>query len=129
MDPAIERIEDRGRCALHFDRLGQIAKSIQETAHRDLGRLAAALGAANSIGDRRHHVAARLRQLRAENRAGEILIAFARSGLRDEPDTYLDAGNPLSHRRSNSRPAAWIVTRWQAQPDPGSRPQFSSLQR
>ena len=104
MNPAVERIEDDRRGAPHLHGLGQIAKSIQEPAHRDLGRFAAALGAANSIGDRRHHVPARRGQLRAENGAGEILVAFARSGLRGEPDTHLDAGNALSHpRRSNFR--------------------------
>ena len=106
MDPAIERIQDVGGGAPHFHGLGQIAKSVQEAAHRGLGRLAAALGAADPIGDRRHHVAARLGQLRAENGAGEILVALARPGLRGEPDTCLDAGNALSHRRrSNFRRA------------------------
>ena len=51
MDPAIERIQDRGGGASHFHRLGQVAKSVEETAHRDLGRHAAALGAANAVGD------------------------------------------------------------------------------
>jgi hypothetical protein len=49
MDPAVERIQNRRGRAPHFHRLRQIAESIQETAHGDLGRLAAALCAANSI--------------------------------------------------------------------------------
>jgi|HubBroStandDraft_6_1064221.scaffolds.fasta_scaffold384919_2 hypothetical protein len=36
----------------------------------------------NSICDRWHHVPARLWKLRAENGAGEIFVAFARSGCR-----------------------------------------------
>ncbi len=103
MDPAIECVQHNSGRAPHFHGLGQIAKSIEETAHRDLRRLAAALGAANSVCDGRHQIPARLRQLRPENGAGEILIALARPGLRGEADTYLDAGKALSHRRRSNR--------------------------
>jgi hypothetical protein len=49
MNPAVERIQHDGGGTPHLHRLGQIAKSIEEAAHRDLGRLAAALGAPDSI--------------------------------------------------------------------------------
>ena len=89
MDPAIERVQhDRGGTP-HLHRLGQIAEPVEETAHRDLGGLAAALGAADAVGDRRDHVAARLGQLRAEHGAGEILVAFARAVSEANPTLTL----------------------------------------
>jgi hypothetical protein len=107
LDPAIECVQYPGRRASHLHRFGQIEKSIQKTAHRGLGRHAAALCAPNSVGDRRDNVPARFRQLEAENGAGEILVAFARSGLRGEPHACLNAGYPLNHhRRSDFRWAA-----------------------
>ena len=115
--------------APHFHGFGQVAKSIEKTAHRGLGCDATALGAANAVGDRRDDVAARLRQLPAENGAGEILVALARSGFRGEADAGLDAGKALSHRRCSdllrcSRPCVecgLLLREWQLQ--------FSSLQR
>ncbi len=106
MDPAIECIQDRGRRAPHLHGFGQIAKSIQKTTHGGLGCHAAALCAPNSIGDRRDNVPARLWQLKAKNGAGEILILFARSGLRGEPYACFDAGDPFNHRCSDFRRAA-----------------------
>jgi hypothetical protein len=103
IDPAIECIENSGRRPSHFHGLGQVAKSVEKPTHRGFGCHAAALGAANSIGDRRHRIPARPRQLRAENRAGEILVAFARSGLGGEPHAGLNAGNPLNHQRLRFR--------------------------
>ena len=102
IDPAVERIEHGRRGAAHFHGLGQVAKTVEETAHRGLGGDAAALGAADAVGDRRHHVAARLRQLPAEYGAAEILVALARSGFGGEADARLDAGNPLSHRTASA---------------------------
>jgi len=66
---------------LHFQGLGQVAKSIEKTAHRGLGRDAAPLCTANSIGDCRHHLLPRLGQLVPENGASEVLVAFARSNF------------------------------------------------
>ena len=77
MEPAVERIQNPCGGATHFHGLGQIKKTVQESAHGDLGRDAASLGATNSIGNRCHDVPARLGQLRAKNGAGEIFIAFA----------------------------------------------------
>ena len=81
MDPPIERIQDPGCGALHFQGLGQVAKSIEKTAHCGLGRDVAPLCTANSIGDCRHHLLPRLGQLVAENGASEVLVAFARSNF------------------------------------------------
>ena len=127
MNPAIERIQHDGGGAPHFHGLGQIAKSIEEAAHRDLGRLAAAFGAADAVRDRRHHVAARLGQFGAENGAGKIFVAFARSGLRDEPDACLDAGNPLSHAPLRSVRKSARLPRMAAGSVGRSRPQFLQL--
>ena len=74
IDPAVERIDDRGAGAPHLHGLGQVAKSVEKAAHRGLGGDAAAFGAADAIGDRGDHVAARLGQFRAEHGAGEILV-------------------------------------------------------
>ena len=49
VDPAVERIQHDGGCAPHFHRLRQVAKTVEKTAHGDLGRLAAALRASDSI--------------------------------------------------------------------------------
>jgi len=65
IDPAVERTDDFGPCSLHLHGLGQIAKSVQEAAHRGLGRNATALRAADAIGDRGNYLLARLGQLRA----------------------------------------------------------------
>ena len=65
IDPAVERTDDLGARSLHLHGLGQIAKSVQEAAHRGLGRNATALRAADSIGDRGDHFLARLGQLSA----------------------------------------------------------------
>ena len=98
----LSELSTRRRGAPHFHGLGQVAKSVEETAHRGLGGDAAAFGAADAVGDRRHDVAARLRQLPAEHGAGEILVALARPGLRSEPHAGLDAGNPLSHHHCSA---------------------------
>jgi len=103
MDPAIERVQNDGRSASHFHRLGQIAESIQEAAHRDLGRYTAALRASHPVGDCGDHVGARLGQLRTENDAGEVLIVFARTGLGGEPHTHLQAGKARRHCRNLQR--------------------------
>ena len=104
IDPAVERVENLGRGTPHFHGLGQVAKPIKKAAHRGFGRDAAALGAADAVGNRRHHVAARLRQLPAENGAGEILVALARPGLRRKTDACPDTGDPISHHRSSRLP-------------------------
>ena len=65
IDPAVERTDDFGARSLHLHGLGQIAKSVQEAAHRGLGRNAAALRAADAIGDRGDHFLPRLGQLSA----------------------------------------------------------------
>ena len=65
IDPAVERTDDSGARSLHLHRLGQIAKSVEEAAHRGLGRDAAALRAADAIGDRGDHLLPRLGQLGA----------------------------------------------------------------
>jgi hypothetical protein len=49
------------------------------------------------VGNRRHHVAARLGQFPAEYSASEILVAFARSSVRAEPNACLDAGKTRDH--------------------------------
>ena len=99
VDPAIERIENGRRGAPHFHRLGQIAKAVEKAAHRGFGGDAAALGAADAVGDRRDDVAARLGQLPAKHGAAEILVALARPGLRSEPDGGLDAGRAAQPSR------------------------------
>ena len=123
VEPAVERAEHPRRGAAHLHRLRQVAEAVKKAAHRHFRRDAAAFGAADSVGDRRHEVAARPRQLPAEDRAGEILVALARSLVRGEPDGRPDAGGgPLSHRRGSSRRAA--------EPPPWrARLQRSSLQR
>ena len=90
-------------------RFGQVAKSIQKAAHRGLGGDATALGAADSVGDRRHHVAARFGQLRAENGAGEILVAFTRPGLGAKPTLALTPESAQPSPLLRFRVAAWIA--------------------
>src|SRR5262249_39239071 len=101
-DPAVERTDDGRRSAAHLHGLGQVAKAVEEAAHRGLGGDAAALAAADAVGARGDDVAARFRQFPAEDGAAEILVTLARSGLGGEPDACLDAGNPLSHRPSDA---------------------------
>jgi hypothetical protein len=81
MDPAIERIYDPRRCVPYLHGLRQIAKSIEKAAHRGLGRHATAFRAANSVGNGRHHIPARLWQFRTENGTSEILVVFTRPSL------------------------------------------------
>jgi hypothetical protein len=81
IDPTVERIEDRGRGAAHLHGFGHIAKAVEKTAHGGLGGDAAAFMAADAVRDRGNDIAPRLRQFHAEDRAGEIFVAFARSGL------------------------------------------------
>ena len=100
VNPAIERIEHRRRRAPHLHGFGHVAEAIEKTAHRSLCGDPATLGAADAVGNRRNHVAPRLRQFRAENGAGEILVAFARSGVRGKAHAGLNAGKPLGHHRS-----------------------------
>src|SRR5262249_42531868 len=108
-------------------------KSIQKTTHGGLGCDPTALGAANSIGDRRHHIPARFWQLQAENGAGEILVAFAGSSFRGEPHACLKTGNSLNHYHRSDFPGTMDdlnLDAAAAKPAiPGSRLQFSSLQR
>src|SRR5690348_18270848 len=85
IDPAVEGVEHTRRRVSHLHRFGQVAKSVEKTAHCGLGCNTSTLGTANSIGDRGHYVPARLWKLGAENGAGEILIAFARAGIGEEP--------------------------------------------
>ena len=102
LDPFIERVDDRSRGAAHFHGFWQVPKSVDEAAHRGLGRHAAALRAADSVGDGRHHLPARLGKLGAENGGDEILVALARPGFRDESDAGLDAVAALSHRHRSA---------------------------
>ena len=98
IDPAVERTDDLGARSLHLHGLGQIAKSIEETAHRGLGRGAAALCAADSIGDRRDHFLARLGQFRADTRR------------RRNPRCPCAARSSRKNRRSpvrRSQPSPW----------------------
>jgi hypothetical protein len=99
VDPAVERAQNLGRGAPHFEGLGEIAESVEKAAHRHLGGDATAFGATDPVGDCRHHVASRLRQLAAEDGAGEILVARTRSRLGREADAGLDGGGTLTHRR------------------------------
>jgi hypothetical protein len=100
VDPAIERTDDGRRRAAHLHGLGHVAKAVEKTAHRGFGGDAAALGAADAVGDGRNHVATRLRQFPAEDGAAKILVALARPGFRGKADTRLDAGEPLNHRHA-----------------------------
>ncbi len=65
INPAVERTDDFGARSLYLHGLGQIAKAVQEAAHRSLSRYAAALRATNAVGDRGDHLLARLGQLGA----------------------------------------------------------------
>ena len=76
IDPAVERSDDPGARALHLHGLGQVAKSVEKPAHRGFGGGAAALGAADAVGDRRDHLLARLGQLGAVKGGGEILVCL-----------------------------------------------------
>ena len=98
IDPAVERVDDFGARALHLHGLGQIAESVQEAAHRSLGRNAAALRAADAVGDRGDQLLARLGQLRAQQGAGEIFVVLARPGLRGESDARPHPGLNRRHR-------------------------------
>ena len=79
VNPSVERVDDPGRRAAHLHGLGKVPKSVEKAAHGGLGGDAAALGAADPVGDRRHHLLARLRQFRADDRGGEILVLLARA--------------------------------------------------
>ena len=97
---------------MHLHGLGQIAKSVQEAAHRGLGRNAAALRTADAIGDRGDHLLARLGQLGTEQGAGEIFVVLAPPGLRGEPNACPYARLNRRHRTDSARlPVAWIATR------------------
>ena len=99
--PAVERADDPGAGPLHLHGLGQIAKPVEEAAHRGLGGDAATLRAADAVGDRGDHFRARLGQLRADHGAGEILVVLARPGLRGEADARL--GTDLNRRHGGDR--------------------------
>jgi hypothetical protein len=96
--PAVERADDAGGGALHLHRLGQVAEPVEKAPHRGFRGDPPALGAADAVGDRRHHFLARLGQLGADQRAGEIVVAGARPGARGEADAGLNAVS-RGHRR------------------------------
>jgi hypothetical protein len=112
VDPAVQRTDDVSPGALDLHRFRQIAKAVEEAAHRGLGRDTAALRAADPIGDRRDHFPARLGQLRADQRAGEILVVPTWPGLRSKPDACLYAEFSRRHDTASARSsAARIATR------------------
>jgi hypothetical protein len=107
MDPAIERIHDLGSCVLHPQGLGEVAKTVEKASDGSLGSDTTTLCAANPVGNRRHHVTARLGQLPSENSTGKILVARAQTGLREEPHACVNAGSLLHcHRRRHRGTAA-----------------------
>ncbi len=127
VNPPVERVDDPGRRAAHLHGLGQVPKSVEKAAHGDFGGDAAAPGAADSVGDRRHHLAARFGQFRADHCGGEILVLLARPSFRGKSDARPHAGVVLRHgnrsgsarrRRQTAAPPALVS---------GSRRQFASL--
>ena len=98
VDPCVERTDDPGPGAADLHGLRQIPESVEKTAHREFRGDAAALGAADPVGDRRHHLPARLGQLSANDRGGEVLIPLARPFFGAKSDTRPHAGVALRHR-------------------------------
>ena len=98
VDPCVERTDDPGPGAADLHGLRQIPESVEKTAHREFRGDAAALGAADPVGDRRHHLPARLGQLSANDRGGEVLIPLARPFFGAKSDTRSHAGVALRHR-------------------------------
>ena len=78
IDPAVQRIDDPSRRAAHLHGLGQVPEPVEKAAHGGFGGHPAAPGAADSVGDRRHHLTPRLEQIRPDNGGGEILVLSAR---------------------------------------------------
>ncbi len=86
VDPGVERADHPRPGAADLHGLRQVPEAVKKTAHGELGGDASALRAAHPVGDRRHHLAARLGQFRADDRGGEILVLLARSLIGKEPD-------------------------------------------
>ena len=97
IDPGVERADNARPGAAHFHGLRQVPEAVEKTAHGELGGDASALGAADAVGDRRHHLAARFGQFRADDRGGEILVLLARSLVGKETDARPDPGVALRH--------------------------------
>jgi hypothetical protein len=101
VNPSVERVDDPGRRAAHLHGLRKVPESVEKATHRRLSGDAAALGAADPVGDSRHHFLARLRQFGANDRGGEILVLPARAFVRAESDARSHAGGALYHRNSS----------------------------
>ena len=73
---------------------GKSQKPSRKPRTASLGGDASALGAADAVGDRRHHFAARLGQFCADDRAGEILVLLARPLVGENPTLALTPASP-----------------------------------
>ena len=92
MRPGIEGLHRAGAVVLDAERLVLAEMALDEGAHRELGRLPSALGAADAVGDRRHRAQPCLLLAAARVECGVILVAFARTCVGRVAEAKLEPG-------------------------------------